>query len=172
MGYETSIDLYDVRVRPDKLAEVADAIAAHKRGEGQHHWMVGSLKLGSGGALTWDDVHVGKWKSHEEFISDLAAWCSRGWVSFWSREGDGAAWAYEFDGAGGHQECSARRVAAIKAAATRKRRAAGAKAALTKKRKAAGRKAAATRRARQAEPGAADVTMNVKARLGDDEGLG
>jgi len=155
VGYETSIDLYDVRVRPDKITEVAEAIAAHKRGEGRHHWMVGSLKLGTGGTLTWGDVAVGKWKSHEEFIGDLAGWCSRGWVAFWSREGDGAAWAYEFDGTGWYRECSARRVAAIKAAATRKRRAAGAKTAQTKRRMAAGRKAAATRKARRAEPGAA-----------------
>src|SRR5262245_47217002 len=126
MGYETSIDLFDVRVRTDKLAEVTAALAAHPRGEGQHHWMVGSLKLGADGVLCWGDAAVGKWKSHEGFIGDLAGWCSRGWVSFWSREGDGAAWAYEFDGAGGFRECSARRVAAIKAAVTRKGRAAGA----------------------------------------------
>jgi hypothetical protein len=155
VGYETSIDLYDVRVRPDKLAEVTEALAAHARGHGRHHWMVGSLKLGAGAVLSWDEVAVGKWKSHEEFIADLAGWCSRGWVSFWSREGDGAAWAYEFDGAGGFRECSARRVAAIKAAATRKRRAAGAKAARTKARQAAARKAAATRKQRHAEPGTA-----------------
>jgi hypothetical protein len=155
VGYETRIDLHDVRVRADKLAEVADAIAAHKRGEGQHHWMVGSLKLSAAGVLSWDDDAIGKWKSHEEFIADLAGWCSRGWVSFRSQEGDGAAWAYEFDGTGGVRECSAQRVAALKAAATRKRRAAGAKAVQTKKRKAAGRKAAATRRGRHAEPGAA-----------------
>lgn len=152
MGYETRIDLYDVRVRPDKLAEVASAIAAHKRGEGQHHWMVGSLKLSAVGVLLWDDVAIGNWKSHEAFIADLAGWCSRGWVSFRSQEGDGATWAYEFDGAGGHRQCSAQRVVALKAAATRKRRAAGAKAAQTKKRQAAGRKAAATRRARHATP--------------------
>ena len=148
MGYETSIDLYDVQVRPNKVAKVAEVIAAQARGEGQHHWMVGSLKLGANGSLLWDDTPVGKWKSHEEFIADLASWCSRGWVSFWSREGDGAAWAYEFDGVGGFQECSARRVSAIKAAATRKRRAAGFKASQTKKRKSAGRKAASTRKAR------------------------
>ncbi len=152
MGYETSIDMYDVRVRPDKLAEVAEAISAHVRGKGRHHWMVGSLKL-VGNVLLWDDVHIGKWKSHEEFIRNLASWCSRGWVAFWSREGDGAAWAYEFDGIDGFQQCSARRVSALKAAATRKRRAAGAKAARTKKRKAAAREAAAIRKSRMPEPG-------------------
>jgi hypothetical protein len=110
---------------------------------------MGSLRIDAKGYLSWGDTPVGKWKSHEEFIADLAAWCLRGWVSFWSREGDRAAWAYEFDGAGGFQECSARRVSAIKAAATRKHRAAGLKAAKTKKRRAAGRKAAATRKVRQ-----------------------
>lgn len=117
MGYETRIDLYDVQVRPEMIAEVAEAIK-----EGQQHWMVASLKLASNGSLSWDDDSIGKWKSHEAFIDVLAAWCSRGWISFWSQEGDGAKWAYEFDGVGGHVECSARRVSAIKAAATRKRK--------------------------------------------------
>ena len=81
MGYETGIDMYDVRVRPDKLAEVAEAISAHMRGEGRHHWMVGSLKLGAKGFLSWDDMSVGKWKSHEKFIGDLAFWCLKGWVT-------------------------------------------------------------------------------------------
>ncbi len=98
MGYETAIDMYGVRVRPDKFADVSAAIAAAERGGGGHHWMVGLLKMGSQGALSWNDVRVGKWKSHEEFIREIASWCSRGWVSFRSREGDGAAWAYEFDG--------------------------------------------------------------------------
>jgi hypothetical protein len=124
MGYETAIDLYSVLVRPDKFRSVDEAIAAAERGGGGHHWMVGLLKMGRKGHLCWNDVPVGKWKSHEEFIREIAAWCSRGWVSFRSREGDGAAWAYEFDGTGGYRECSARRVAGIKAAATRRTRAA------------------------------------------------
>jgi len=142
VGYETSIDLYEVHVTPDKLGDVREAIAAHKCGKGQHHWMVGSLNLGPGGVLSWNDVPVGKWKFHERFVTQLAAWCSRGWVAFWSREGDGAAWAYQLDGTGGYQECSARRVAALKAAATRRKNTADAEAARINKRGAAASKAA------------------------------
>ena len=125
MGYYSRIDLHDVAVRSDKRAEVAEAIAAHVRSESRTHWMVAWLRLEDDGSLCWNESEVGKWKSHEGFIVDLARWCSRGWVAFWSCEGDGGQWAYEFDGAGGYRECSARRVAALKAAATRRARAGG-----------------------------------------------
>jgi len=129
VGYNTRIDLYDVWVRADKIEEVTATIAAHRNDSGTFHWMVGMLELGDDGSLTWDETSEGTWKQHEGFIHDLADWCSRGFVSFWSREGDGAAWAYEFDGVGGSRKCSARRVSALKAAAARKRNAAATKAA-------------------------------------------
>ncbi|HWE97941.1 MAG TPA: hypothetical protein VG269_28595 [Tepidisphaeraceae bacterium] len=123
MGYETRIDLYEVKVRANELKAVARAISAVAGGAGHPHWMVGLLKLEKNRSLSWGESSQGKWKGHEEFIKWLAAHCEQGMVAFWSCEGDGAAWAYEFDGSGGFGECSARRVSALKAAATRHRRA-------------------------------------------------
>jgi hypothetical protein len=150
VGYETRIELYDVKVRRDEHPAVQQAITAVADGAGDAHWMVGLLKLAGDGSLSWGESSQGKWKGHEEFINWLAAHCERGLVAFRSCEGDGAAWAYEFDGAGGYSECSARRISALRAAATRKRRTAAAKAAATKKRRAAGAKAAQTRKRRAA----------------------
>jgi hypothetical protein len=158
LGYETRIELYDVKVRRDDLEAVAEAIAAVAGGAtSDPHWMVGLLKLENDGSLSWDESSQGKWKTHEEFIKWLAARCERGFVAFWSCEGDGATWAYEFDGAGGYSECSARRVSALRAGATRKRRATAAKAAQTKKRRAAGANAALTRKRRAAGRKAAET---------------
>jgi hypothetical protein len=122
LGYETRIDLYNVRVCPNEIRGVATTIAAVAGGTGEGHWMVGLLKLEDDGSLSWNDSSQGKWKSHEYFIEWLAERCERGFVAFWSREGDGASWAYELDGAGGYSECKARRVSGLKAAATRRQR--------------------------------------------------
>jgi Type ISP C-terminal specificity domain/N-6 DNA Methylase len=119
LGYETRIDLYNVQVRSDELKSVKREIAAVADGAGESHWMVGLLKLERDGSLSWNESSRGKWKKHEAFIEWLAKRCERGFVAFWSCERDGAAWAYEFDGSGGYKECSARRVSALKGAATR-----------------------------------------------------
>ncbi len=144
MGYETRIDLYNVQVRSDELKAVKREIAAVAGGAGDSHWMVVLLKLERDGSLSWDESSRGKWKNHEAFIEWLAARCERGFVAFWSCEGDGAAWAYQFDGAGGYTECSARRVSALKAAATRNSKPNAPKAATIKNRHTAGPEAVHT----------------------------
>ncbi len=124
MGYYSRIDLFDVRVRPEQAAEVAGALASARRG-GDQPYGVGMLLL-EDGELWWDWDHspVEKWRPGEPLVGALAGWCSRGWVAFWSCEGDGGQWAYELDGAGGYRECSARRVSALRAAETRRLRSA------------------------------------------------
>lgn len=126
MGYYSRIDLYDVHVRPEKAAEVAEAILSAKQG-GEQPYGVGMLELEEDGGVwwDWDNSPVEKWLPDEPLIDKLAGWCSRGWVAFWSCEGDGGHWAYELDGVGGYCECSARRVAALRAAETRRLRAMG-----------------------------------------------
>ena len=122
MGYYTRIDLHEVRVRPEKLEEVAAALAAAE-GENTEPFGLGMLEL-EDGDLWWNPEFssVHKWRNEEELIGVLAGWCSRGWVAFWSCEGDGSNWGYELDGAGGFTECSGRRVSALRGAATRRRR--------------------------------------------------
>ncbi|MBW3600072.1 MAG: hypothetical protein KY475_22715 [Planctomycetes bacterium] len=123
MGYYTRIDLYRVQVHCDQVDAVRHELAAAKDGPNDLHWMVGLLKLHADGSLSWNDASEGKWKTHDKFIEWLAPRCASGVIAFWSCEGDGAAWAYEFDGAGGYQECPARRVSGLKAARTREKRA-------------------------------------------------
>ncbi len=122
MGYETRIDLYKIQIRRDAIPTVAEAIRSVADGAVEPHWMVQHLKLNDDGSVLWNEWPEGKWKSHEKFVQWLAIHCECGFVAFWSCEGDGTAWAYEFDGQGGYSECSARRVAALKAAATRRTR--------------------------------------------------
>jgi hypothetical protein len=122
VGYYSRIDFFDVRIRPEKAAEVAAAIASARRGE-DHPFGVAELLL-EGGELWWDwdygTSDVQKWRPDEPLIPLLSGWCERGWVAFWSCEGDGGQWAYELDGKGGYAECSARRVSALRAAETRR----------------------------------------------------
>ena len=122
MSYYSRIDLFDVRVRPEKAAEVAEAIASARRGD-DRAFGVAALLL-EDGELWWDwdygTSDVQKWRPDEPLVALLASWCERGCVAFWSCEGDGGQWAFEFNGRGGHAECSARRVSALRAAETRR----------------------------------------------------
>jgi hypothetical protein len=123
MGYETRIEFYAVKVMKSHFDEVETTIFNSKAlfATDSPHWMIKNLLLKRNRALTWESSSIGKWKRHEGFIKWLAIHCESGFVAFWSAEGDGAAWAYEFDGSGKAKECSARRVSAMKAAATRAR---------------------------------------------------
>ena len=125
MSYYTRIDLHEVEVRPEKLEEIAAALAAAE-GQDAEPFGLGMLYL-EDGYLWWnpDYSEVWKWYDAEELVSVLAEWCSRGWVAFWSCEGDGSNWGYELDGAGGFTECSGRRVSALRGAVTRRLRKAG-----------------------------------------------
>lgn len=122
MSYYSRIDLYSLQVRPEKVAEVADAIAAARSG-GDQPFGVAALLLEPDGSLWWDwdyDISdVQKWNLNEPLVGLLAEWCEYGWVAFWSCEGDGGQWAFELDGEGGFSECSARRVSGFRAADTR-----------------------------------------------------
>ena len=121
MSYISRIDLYRVKVSSNNLKEVASAIEANRRNRTLNfHWMVRSLKLNARGDLHWNEDSRGSWKTHEDFIRNLASWNVTGHVSFWSLEGDGAAWAYEFDGTGGYKLCSAHRISGLKAAESAK----------------------------------------------------
>jgi hypothetical protein len=128
VGYYSRIDLFDLEVRPEKTAEVAAAIASARR-DGDQPYGVAMLELDLG-QLWWGEEHspVEKWQIDDPLVDALAGWCSRGWVAFWSCEGDGGHWAYELDGQGGYHECSARRVSALRAAETRRFRSSKAKA--------------------------------------------
>lgn len=119
MGYYSRIDLYQLTVPLDKRAEVQNEIRAQRLGKRRAHWMAEYLVLKSDGVLKWRGDPCGKWKSNWDFIRNLEEWHCRGWVAFWSMERDGGQWAYELDGQGHSIECSARRVAALKASATR-----------------------------------------------------
>ena len=126
VSYYSRIDFYSACVRPEKVAQVAAAIASARSG-GDEPFGVRALLLEEDGTLWWDwnegTSDIQKWCLDEPLIGLLAGWCECGWVAFWSCEGDGGGWAFEFDGEGGFTECSHRRVSAFRAADARRARA-------------------------------------------------
>jgi hypothetical protein len=128
LGYYTRIDLVGVRVKPEHIRHVEQAIRGRIRGTKEFQYMIDRLSIDSEGVLVWAGESVGKWYRDEEFVAWLAPHCLGGFVALWGHEGNGDAWAYEFDGKAGFSCCSARRAAAKKGILARRAREAGAKA--------------------------------------------
>ena len=120
MGYYTSIDLFDVRLKPRCVEEVRRCIEGRFKGTEAFRYMLACLTIEPDGELVWYECSTGRWYRDADFVVWLAPRCEAGFVALWSQEGDGASWAYEFDGKGGVAPCSARRVAAMKRVVTRR----------------------------------------------------
>ncbi len=102
MGYYTAIRLHKVRVKKKFIAEVRKYIADHKIEDEGFHYFLHNLELDDAGNVSWIGMPSGKWHRDKEFVLWLAPYVAAGGqVSLTSKEGDGAAWAYKFDGRGG-----------------------------------------------------------------------
>ena len=120
MGYETTLHLFDVKIKEDSLPLVKKALKAKKvQGFPQLVYFLPEAFLSDDGFLRFkstglysspycpdeDDETVpalsGKWKRSEEIAEWLKLHSEEGGkLIHHSNEGDGAAWGWEFNGRG------------------------------------------------------------------------
>jgi len=118
MGYWTSMHLVEVRIKKGCRATVNRQIRNHKRVvDANLSFFLDWVAIDSEGFLCFraDDEETdaycpdeeglvpaknGKWHWAESIAHWLKRYCDGGRMVFHSREGDGAAWGWEFDGQG------------------------------------------------------------------------
>jgi hypothetical protein len=118
MGYWTSMHLVEVRIKKDCRATVKRQIRNHKRVEDENlSFFLDWVAIDREGFLCFrpdkeepdpycpDEegfvcAKVGEWHSGDSIAHWLKRYCDGGGIVFHSREGDGAAWGWEFDGQG------------------------------------------------------------------------
>jgi hypothetical protein len=120
MGYESSLHLIDVKIKTESVPVVKQLLITNKgRGLSPLRLFFELAMLDSHGFLTFKgsendiDPYVpdeedgavpalnGKWYEDERIAAWLRQHCERGGrIILHSREGDGEAWGWEFDGRG------------------------------------------------------------------------
>ena len=121
MGYETSLQLINVKIKSESIPIITKAIRTGKgRGLKKFRYFFTVIGLDSSGFLRLlDNGHCatpygvnkedgtalaldGKWYDVEDFASWLKTHSEKGGrIVLHSAEGDGLAWGWEFDGKGG-----------------------------------------------------------------------
>lgn len=123
MGYETSLQLVNVKIKNEAIPIVTKAITTDKgRGLAKFRYFFTVIGLDSSGFLRLLNNEIcttpyginekdgtalalnGKWYDVEHFASWLKMHAEKGGrIVLHSAEGDGLAWGWEFDGRGGMQ---------------------------------------------------------------------
>jgi len=119
MSYYIELNLIDIKIKPDSLSEVKRVLEKKKvKGITSINWYFDCLMLdeenflcfkakndGSDAYVPCDDGTVpamtGKWPDVEKFASWVKQYSEEGGrIVLYSREGDGVAWGWEFNGKG------------------------------------------------------------------------
>ena len=119
MGYESAMNLVDIKIKTDSLLDVKRALEKKKvKGFTSINWYFDYLMLDEGNFLCFkarndgtdayvpcDDGSIpamtGKWPDDEKFASWLKQYSEEGGrIVLHSLEADGAVWGWEFNGKG------------------------------------------------------------------------